>query len=164
MRWPIEHLLDVIGQTRDCVVHERRGIPELSTHKLPGDLVRFYEVCGGVKLFSTSAYSIEVVSPERFRLATPAITGSSAPVHDISADWYVVATGEAGQFITIDLNGERKGYCHDSFWDRYANPGDVSIIAISFTELLERLVDYKGQYHYWLDDGFSGYGDAYDAT
>jgi hypothetical protein len=36
------------------------------------------------------------------------------------------------------------------------------VIALSFTELLQRLFFNKGQHWYWLNKTFQGYGDAYD--
>jgi hypothetical protein len=40
--------------------------------------------------------------------------------------------------------------------------GYSPIIALSFNELLEALIDNKGENRYWEDSSFSKYGDAYD--
>lgn len=39
--------------------------------------------------------------------------------------------------------------------------GECPVIAISFTELVERLFSNKGKSLYWLDDSFVYIGDAY---
>ena len=60
------------------------------------------------------------------------------------------------------MSKDRLGYCYDSFWDRYSVVGEQSIIAKSFTELLERIYASKGNMWYWMREDFSSYGDAYD--
>ena len=47
-------------------------------------------------------------------------------------------------------------------FDRHGVVGECSVIAISFTELVERLFRSKGKSLYWLDDNFEYIGDAYD--
>jgi hypothetical protein len=120
----------------------------------------FYEACGGLDLYADNAYGIHMVSPAKLVKANPVIRGCQGQ-GDISFDWFIVAQNSE-QHITVDLGKERIGKCYDSFWDRHALRGHTPIIALSFTELLERLVVSRGCYWYWLQDGFRSYGDAYD--
>lgn len=104
---------------------------------------------------------MEVVAPTELVRANPVILGEEHP-DDPTDTWYIVARGGAEEAITIDLSESRNGRCHDSFWDRHGLAGDCPIVARSFNELLEHLLSNAGRYWYWLDDGFEGYGDAYD--
>lgn len=157
----LQRLLDQIGRTRDCKVAATRGHPVLRAgDRLPVDLAEFYRLAGGATLFEHSSYPIRVVGPKELVRANPEIVGSECP-DDISDAWYIVARGGREEAITIDSNAERLGRCYDSFWDRHGVAGDCRIVALSFTELLQRLFDSGGGYWYWLGVGAPGYGDAY---
>ncbi len=159
----IEKLLEKIKHTPDCIVYPPDGIPNLqeNLYKLPKDLKKFYELCGGVVLFSSEAFTMQIVSPENFQLANPIIVGELCP-DDISSEWYIVAADSNNDYITIDLDNKRHGRCYDSFWDRHGIVGDCQIIASSFTELLVQLYNSQGKCLYWLQDDFPYLGDAYD--
>ena len=163
-------LLHKIANTPDCIVHPRRGFPTLlPDHFLPPELREFYSLCGGVSLFSSSFYSMNIVSPEEFVLANPEIligatqADLDALSKDITGFWYIIGKEESIlQYITIDLGKGRSGRCYDSFWDRYAMPGYMPIIALSFYDLLNNLYINHGEYWYWLRPDFPSLGDAYD--
>jgi len=81
---------------------------------------------------------------------------------DISNDWFMIASSqELSQYISIDLNKKRFGFCYDSFIETHATPDESPIIAKSFTELLEKLVSNEKEW-FWLDSSFQSYGDAYE--
>ncbi len=122
---------------------------------------KFYEVCGGIDLFKNKQYGFEIVKPKEFVLANPLIIGELCE-EDISSKWYIICKDSEDNYITIDLCKEKNGKCYDSFWDRHGVVGECSVIAISFTELIERLFRSKGKSLYWLDDNFEYIGDAYD--
>lgn len=158
-----------IKNCSDCFVYPSQGHPQIyPEHVFPDDLREFYQLCGGVSFFPSSAYSLNIVSPSRFLLANPVFfTGVSredllSSKSDISWSWYIIGEGDRGQFITIDLSPERLGRCYDSFWDCHAMPGYSQIVAKTFTELLIHLANNKGKPWYWLQPGFISYGDAYD--
>lgn len=154
-------LLDQVGKTRDCKIVTPGGQPLLREgDRLPEDLADFYRLTGGAALFEHSDYSIRIVGPEEFVRANPDIFGCDAP-DDISDTWYIVARGSRGQVVTIDCSAARLGRCYDSFWDSHGVAGSCSIVALSFTDLLQRLFDNNGGYWYWLGDGGLAYGDAY---
>ncbi|MEK4180757.1 SMI1/KNR4 family protein [Aeribacillus sp. FSL K6-1121] len=158
----IENLINKIKSLGDCVVYPPAGIPNVSTsHILPDDVYKFYELCGGALLFEKADYSILIVPPLDFQLANPIIVGELCE-EDISSDWYICATDRNGEYITIDLNPGRLGRCYDSFYDRHGVVGECSIIATSFTDLLERLIENRGRHWYWLQEDFIPLGDAYD--
>ncbi|MBP6845707.1 MAG: SMI1/KNR4 family protein [Kofleriaceae bacterium] len=154
-------LVDKIGRTRDCKLLAPSGTPRLRAgDRLPGDLAAFYQLAGGAAFFEHSDYALRVVRPEEFTRANPDIVGCDAP-DDISDTWYIVARGSRGQVVTIDCSADRLGRCYDSFWDSHGVAGSCSIVALSFTDLLQRLLDNNGDYWYWLGDGGPAYGDAY---
>lgn len=83
--------------------------------------------------------------------------------NDISSSWYVIADAEDGNYITIDCNQNRLGKCYESFEYSHAVAGSCPVVALSFTELLNNIFDYKGDYFFWKDNpNFISHGDAYD--
>jgi hypothetical protein len=52
--------------------------------------------------------------------------------------------------------------CYDSFHEVHGMPGSCAVVALSFTDLLERLLAARGGHWYWLEPGFASLGDAYD--
>ncbi|MDR6226822.1 SMI1/KNR4 family protein [Desmospora profundinema] len=160
----MKQLVTKLKNLPNCTVYAPSGLPDKKPqHMLPADLKDFYELCSGAVLFEESDYPIRLLKSDEFALANPIIIGEQIE-RDITADWYIVAQGGSEEYVSIDLNQSRLGKCYDSFWDRHGVAGDCAIIAQSFTELLERLMQQKGQEHYWLRDDFVSYGDAYDGV
>ncbi len=112
-------------------------------------------------LFPSKEYKISIVHPKDFIRANPEIIGEDIQ-DDRSYNWFVIATDQNGQYITIDLDSSRLGVCYDSFWDRHGVAGSNPVVAKSFTELLENLYSEGGIGWYWLNNQFSFLGDAYD--
>lgn len=156
----MESLLSKIKKLDNCEVLPPVGMP-LIDRPIPSDMEEFYKLCGGVKLFSNKDYGIQIVAPREFVLANPVIVGELYE-EDISSSWYIVAKGGSDEIISIDLDPTRVGRCYDSFYDTHAVAGSCAIVAGSFTELLEKLIENQGGYWYWLKDNFDHIGDAYD--
>jgi hypothetical protein len=160
---PIKNLSKVLQELPDCSVEESTGQPSVARaiEKLPDDLREFYAEFGGMSLFVNSAAHIKIVGPREFVPANLEIAGELHS-EDISSHWYTLAKHDGQPVVTIDLHPERLGRCYDSFWDRHAVVGSSSIIALSFSEWLSRVVQARSNAHYWLFDSFVPYGDAYD--
>ncbi|NQZ12557.1 MAG: SMI1/KNR4 family protein [Algicola sp.] len=159
-------LLDKIKNLKGCSVLPKSGFPVIDLQaNLPEDLKTFYGECGGIKFFSDSDYAIEIVAPDNFQLSNPEILSegweTDIPPDDISNSWYIIAAAGPEQRISIDLGVKRIGQCYDSFWDIHASPGESPIVSVSFTQLLENIIDCQGGYWFWLADDFSSLGDAY---
>lgn len=138
------------------------GMPNLEReHILPVDLREFYKSCGGVSLFKRQSYSYRILRPSEMVLANPILIGERAE-YDITSSWYLLAKDHDNQFLTIDCSPTRLGRCYDSFIDRHGIVGGCPVVAISFSDLLERLFRTQGGYPYWLRDDFISLGDAYD--
>jgi hypothetical protein len=158
----IERLVEAVRQQPNCEVLGAAGLPTLGEgHVLPDDLRRFFEICGGLTLYRDADYAARIVGAIGLRPANPLIVGRQVE-DDISASWYVIADDLQGEYLTIDLSPARLGRCYDSFSDRHALRGSCPVIALSFSELLERLIKNDGQHWYWLRAGFESLGDAYD--
>lgn len=130
-------------------------------YALPVDLLEFYTACGGVSLFKGQIYSYRILQPTEMILANPILIGERAE-YDITASWYLLASDQDNQYLTIDCFPNRLGRCYDSYIDRHGIVGACPIIAASFTDLLERLLRTQGGYPYWMRDDFVSLGDAYD--
>lgn len=87
---------------------------------------------------------------------------SSEYVGDITLDCYTIVEDHNGDFIVVDLNRNRVGLCYDAFHETYGLVGNMPIIAQCFSELIELLIENKGESIYWLEKDFIAIGDAYD--
>lgn len=154
-------MLQHIMSLPNCRVIPQNGFPRTEKHNLPEDVRRFYELCGGLVLFENKNYPCQIAPPEGFSLSNPVIIGEQVE-EDISSHWYIVGHDGNGDCISIDLHQNRLGKCYDSFWDRHGIVGDCPVIAKSFTDLLNRLVQNNGERWYWLREDFESLGDAYD--
>lgn len=156
----VQDLIESIRLIPGCLVQAPSCVPSIEGHTLPNDLAQFYAKCGGISFFIGQNYPITIVPPAEFVKANPVIAGVD-DTGDLSDDWFIIAR-EGEQYITIDLNPDRLGKCYDSFWDRHAVAGSSAIIAISFTELLQRIASSSGDGWFWIAPDFKSYGDAYD--
>lgn len=159
MRRLVDILIE-IERTEDCIVSKLESPIKILSLALPQDLEYYLKNYSSIILFQNEKYPIKIVGASQFKRANPIIIGEVVE-EDISHNWYIIADDNNSQYITIDLSKEKQGYCYDSFWDRHGVVGEQAIIAQSFTELLERLYNSKGQSWYWIDSNFQTYGDAY---
>lgn len=115
----IQELISVIENNVECTVFKPSGLPELPSLalKIPQDLKRFYELCGGIVLFPDRSYSFEIVSVENLKRANPIIAKTEGE-DDKSYNWFIISKSGDGQYVTIDLSEMNNGKCYDSFWDR----------------------------------------------
>ncbi len=158
----MRELIQRIGEMENCKVLPPSGIPDMD---IPDDLKEFYSLCGGVILFEASDYCFKISTPAELIPANPSILPEGyeqdIPKDDISNDFYIIARNGPEQAISINLGDSQFGYCYDSFWDLHAT-SDSTIIAYSFTSLLNSLVKNKGSYLYWLNSNFVSLGYLYD--
>ncbi|WNS46925.1 SMI1/KNR4 family protein [Paenibacillus sp. MMS20-IR301] len=157
----VTELIQQISGLPDCKVISASGLPVTEGYSLPADVRRFYELCGGMQLFVSKNYHCQIVPPDEFVLSNPVIIGEVVE-DDITSDWFIVAHDGNGDYLSIDLHPQRLGKCYDSFWDRHGVVGECQVVARSFTELLNQLVQNNGERWYWLDEDFPPLGDAYD--
>lgn len=160
----IRALVDQVAGDPNCTVFKAKGYPNLPDNLgLPADLIEFYSLCGGLRLYNNMPYSFELVEPTNFVRANPVIADTEGQ-DDPSYTWFIIATNGGEQYITIDLDPLRSGRCYDSFWEIHAVAGSCPIIAESFLELLNYLVEAKGESLYWQNQNFKHLGDAYELS
>jgi hypothetical protein len=145
----------------------------------PRDMATFYHQTGGAELFGrgeTAAYRI--VAAEQVEGLDWGETPDGFGVNTRGPDgrtWYRFAWLADGSWLAINLDANRRdprprdprnwrydelfhAICH-GHTNTEGQPGQNPVIALSFTELLERLLDSGGR-PYWLEAQFAGYGDA----
>lgn len=129
---------------------------------LPSDLLEFYDLCGGVTLFADykCAGHIELLPPHRFQRIDLAINGECFATGPFQW-WYALADVRDGNYVAIDLNPDHAGNCYDAFHETFAMPGYVKVVAVSFTDFVQRLLNHHDDSTYWLQDDFEDLGEAF---
>jgi antitoxin YokJ len=165
----INELIHRIASEADCRIFSPCGIPDISTRGLvlPPDVTTFYERCGGMELFPSARFGFGIVGPDEFVPSNPLLLGDFYLKNKIAIDadqssaWHLIARGTtSNQFITIDLNVSKSGYCYDGFWEVYGTQNS-KVLARNFTELIERLYAARGTDLYWEHNNFD-LGHAYE--
>jgi len=162
----IDDVVARIERTPDCSLLPPAGEPQVlpgRDHRLPDDMRHFYRLCGGARIYASSAYGFSIVGPPEVAIVDLATIGKVYE-SDISASWYIAAMSNSSRqdLLSIDMAPDRLGRCYLSFFEYHRNPGDSPIVATSFTDLLERLLNEQGRYFHWWEPGFESLGDAYD--
>lgn len=155
-------LLGKARRSQGCVVRPPCGglaVPEGMI--VPGDVMEFYELCGGVNLYPSCEYASSIPAPTGVVESNIAILGERYP-EDITSSWFTIAATQTGDYLSIDFSADRNGRCYDSFSEIHGIAGSCPVIAESFSDLFERLLESRGDYWYWLKSEFVGLGDAYD--
>ncbi|MCI0377080.1 MAG: DUF4419 domain-containing protein [Gemmataceae bacterium] len=155
---------------------------------LPSDLARFYHHTEGAELFGRGTAAAFRIMPvcdlERLDWGevSEKLRDNDYPNGHI---WYRLAWLADGSWLAINTAPElpealREQYLRDCReldirrWDTMVaichchkdtigRPGANPVVALSFTELLERLLDSGGR-PFWLEPEFVGYGDAEQYT
>jgi hypothetical protein len=160
----MQKLIERIRSTPDCSVSPPNGLPRLPGGlELPPDLQEFYQLAGGASLFGDKlgGARARIVAPQEFVPVAEAIMGepiTSGPF----PWWFAVADVQDGNYIAIDLNPAHQGLCYDAFHETFTEPGYVAVVASSFSDLLERLLNHGNESTYWLQDDFVALGEAFE--
>lgn len=151
----------------------------------PPDLCKFFSATNGADLFvqgATAHFRVEPTNDcERLDWGevSNSLRDNDTPNGHI---WYRLVRLGDGTCLAINPSpvypeAWRLRYCEDpgaSTWDSFSaichcdsktqgKPGQNPVIALSFTELLERMLESGGR-HYWCEADFVGYGDAEEFT
>ncbi|MDX1944353.1 MAG: SMI1/KNR4 family protein [Pirellulaceae bacterium] len=157
-----DEIIAVLQSRADCHFRPATSLPLVpSDLRLPPDVVSFYQRFGEGRLFTEDGDDppCHLLPPDKFVQVGLAMLGE-ATTTGVERSWYALADVRDGNFLAIDLLPTQLGRVYDCFHETYGEPGYCNVIALSFTELLNRLADAEGQ-PYWLDEDFGGYGDAY---
>ncbi len=143
MMSPIK-IVDLI-ENSGCLTTPSTGLP---SHLVPDDLADFYKNYSSAVFYPKARYSFAIQPPELER--SDFVVMNEDLEDPDSANWYALVKCE-DQVISIDLTpGPQFGYCYDSFWDSYPTADESTLIAKSFTELVEKIIDAKGKNLFWI--------------
>ena len=120
----ITTLLKAISALPTCEIYPPTQLPMLHQgHILPDDLLEFYQLCGGLVLYTESAFPITIVPPQDVVPANTVLF-AGLDVQDITTtyshpswSWYILCDCCDSNYLTIDLSKGRLGYCYDSRWE-----------------------------------------------
>lgn len=142
----------------------------------PGDLCAFYDRTDGAELFVSKAGTayrfVALKDVCSLDFSEPVELGCRGPD---GKTWHRIAILADGSWLAINLDLNRRDPREGWDPDRIFNPvchcrkktvgkrGRNPVVAFSFTELLERLME-GGPIPYWFKSGFVSYGDAEDFT
>jgi hypothetical protein len=157
------------------------GLRSEGRTSLPPDLAGFYHRTNGAELFGRGeAAACRIVAAGDIDPLewgeVPEQPNSRGPGGRI---WHRFAWLADGSWLAINLDPNRQdprpkdpedwsydrlfhAICHVRT-NTQGRPGENPVIALSFTELLERILDSDGR-PYWLAPQFAGYGDAEEFT
>lgn len=137
-------IVDLIANS-DCLTVPSTGFPKKS---IPDDLADFYKNYSSAIFYPRARYSFTVQPPELER--SDFVVMKEDLEDPDSANWYALVRCE-DQIISIDLTqGPQFGYCYDSFWDSYPTADESTLIAKSFTELVEKIIASGGKNLFWI--------------
>ncbi|MBJ2221793.1 hypothetical protein [Pseudomonas sp. MF7453] len=137
-------IVDII-ENSDCVTVPSTGFP---TKPVPNDLAEFYKNYSSAIFYPREHYSFTIQPPELER--SDFVVMKEDLEDPDSANWYALVRCE-DQIISIDLTqGPHFGYCYDSFWDSYPTADESTLIAKSFTELIEKIIASGGKNLFWI--------------
>lgn len=171
----ISEILNIMMESKDFNVRRKvssKNIPLVENgHELPDDVIKFYSLCNGVDCYigdyseDNGGFPINILPSEKVLPSAKVINAGLCidKVIEITSSWYVIADCMDGNYITIDFNKNMLGRCYESFEYTHGSIGDCKIVARSFTEFLEHLINYDGGFFYWDENpDFNSYGDAFD--
>jgi hypothetical protein len=155
----LEQTVDELQSRPDCHFRPAAGKPSIpSDLRLPPDLASFYERFSEARLFCEDGDPRQSILPPHEFVQVGTYIFGYPTTEGIERTWYAIANVQDGNFLAIDLLPDRVGRCYDCFHETYGLPGHCKVIALSFTELLNRLAEASGK-PFWLH--VEGYGDAY---
>jgi cell wall assembly regulator SMI1 len=134
-------------------------------YELPEDIKAFYRRYRSVKLFGKADFLYRFVPVSEMHRTRLDICGEDTDEWGPDT-WLTVCDVQDNNYIAIDVaskDGEKYNYI-DCFHETFAEPGSCTVIAKSFSELLERALHGGQDTVYYLDERFLGYGDALELT
>jgi hypothetical protein len=151
------HSFELCTDPSEIEAHETKyGYP------LPGDLQTFYLRYKTVSLFdgpfgpTYRFVPVSQIHPTRID-----IYGEDTDEWEPST-WVTICDVLDGNYVAIDIasgSGNEYNYI-DCFHETFAEPGESTIIAKSFTELLHSALRSGGDSLFWFHEDFVDYGDG----
>lgn len=159
----IDDILDQLRNDDTCVMSPPCGLPQVAPGlELPADVVRFYERAGGMVLRKDGRCGsrARIVTPQEFDRIDSTIVGEMFAAGPFKY-WYAIVDVEDGNYLAIDIGHDHSGKCLDCFHETFADPGYVKVVALSFTDLLMRIINHQDDSAFWLQDEFEALGEGF---
>jgi cell wall assembly regulator SMI1 len=163
-RRPIDELIAEVRKRHFPLPVVRGAVARIEARigcTVPDDMRQFYSVLGGALLFEKSDAPYEILEPKLIRSVAADVLGGAASEATVPPSWFSICYVRDGNYVAIDLPAKQNGevWLIDCFHETIGLEDYSTVIALSFSEFLERALASKGD-HYWLDEHPS-YGDAF---
>ena len=166
----LTYVLAAVAQHSGCRLLPPAGPVVISeAFRVPSDLRRFHELCGGALLFEGAPFEWRVSGPQQLVPASPRLLGPELAQEtairqpdDVTNACFIFAdTGEgsAESMVVVDLHPARGGRYYDAFWDSYGVVGQMPVLAFTVADIMWRLLETHGEH---VPQPEPGNGDAYD--
>ncbi len=157
----IGKVLEELQARSNCVFKPGNLLPSVPEGlRLPRDVATFYSRFSEARLFEKPGDSrYRIVRPAEFVPIGQAILGRASCV-PLQYSWFALADVLDGNYLAIDCDPDRLGYCYDAFHETIERLDYCKVIARSFTELMNRALE-AGDEAWWLGERFEtcGYAD-----
>lgn len=151
----IRTLLTIFRGSNRVLVHPPAGQPRWPPGVVsPSEVTEFYELCGGVEFLDPkhkdyADYRIMKPSEVTDIGTTTCLEAATEPP---LSEWFAIGEDDNGEHAAVDVSPRRSGQCYDVFHETYWDPASARIVAVTFSEFLEKLFE-RGK-SYWFDEGF----------
>ena len=144
------------------------SIEYLKSLGLPADILQFYSLSDGAYLNEGSEHDWNIEIDGRRWKWIILSANEIKPITEIGFDltnspqlgkqknWFPIIDVMDGNYLSINVASENSGEIIDCFHETLSSPGFNSIVALSFTSLLEKLLANKDSF--WLQEDHRIYG------
>jgi SMI1 / KNR4 family (SUKH-1) len=151
----IHALVDIIQKDERCTLQPPCEIETLQASHLPADLKAFYALANGAELFTQSEYHWRIIPFDSLITYEQVFDPFNCDGTIISASWIIFLEEISHKTpYAIDLHEKRFGSCYQV--SRYDYP---DILALSFSEMVQMVLELQGNYPPWYANGYRYYGD-----
>lgn len=169
----MKDIITIITTMPNCIINKPIDISHHPLkEKFTDDMIEFYNLCNGISFFIDKYEPIHIlpindIYPANNEFFTEEIVALERKYNQydewICNNWFLIASLENSNYIVIDFSSNKKGKCYLALWDSYAVEGESPILAYSFTELLENILQYNQDEWFWKQSSFieKQMGDAY---
>jgi SMI1 / KNR4 family (SUKH-1) len=151
----IQKLIDMIRADSGCTLRPPCKFEALQTSLLPDDFKVFYALANGCELFTQGEYPWRIIPFESLLQHHQVFEPFDCDGKIISDSWMIFLEEPNHKTpYAIDLHETRFGSCYQV--SRYDYP---DVLARSFSEMLQMVLELQGRYPPWYAYGYTYYGD-----
>jgi hypothetical protein len=159
---PLDDIIKTLSGWPDYSFDPSAGLPSIEPPlRLPDDLHAYYSKHGEGRLFGKHSPTFRIVAPNDLQQVHYAVLGEWVEDSPPESSMYALIDCNDSNYVAIDLSPERCGWMYDVFHETVGDVKRYPIIAKSFTEFMNGMVNGNGR-SYWLSPFFQNYGYAVD--